>query len=339
MQIIRLHFTTPLHLGGVRADYDTSERVIHSDTMYAAIFQAWQLLGMEHLIPEKPDQDPGFTLSSLFPFYQEKEGSPAVDFLPKPMIDLLENAPLEKHKALKKVEYVEFNLFRKLFIEGNKGSDLSALARGRFLTGMEIPDDFISTAVYPRVRVPKYGEGGDAKPYYIERIHFRGQSGFYFLADFSTPEIQKAVEAALSFLQDEGLGTDRHVGNGLFRYESKALKWDLPKMGHYCTNLSLFCPDDQGLLQEMMDGDTRFEISRRGGWITTQPYMTYRKKSIHMFREGSVFAKPGTTEPMEGNCFKAGKTVDLRPELPEGMPGVKHPVWRVGRSIFIPVNL
>jgi CRISPR/Cas system CSM-associated protein Csm4 (group 5 of RAMP superfamily) len=88
----------------------------------------------------------------------------------------------------------------------------------------------------------------------------------------------------------------------------------------------------------MIDDDSRFELIRRGGWITTQPYMTYRKKSIQMFREGSVFSLPKTRAVVE-NSFKAGKTVDLRPELPEGMKQVEHPVWRVGKSIFIPVNL
>lgn len=338
MQIIRLHFTTPLHLGGVRADYGTSETVIHSDTMYSAIFQTWQLLGLEHLIPEKPDQDPGFVISSLFPFYQEKEGGQAVDFLPKPMIDILGNASLDKHKALKKIEYVEFSLFRKLFIDCIRGADISGFARGRFLTETQVPVDFISTAVYPRVSVPKYGEGGDAKPYSIERIHFRGNSGFYFLADYSSAEIKKAVEAAISYLQDEGIGTDRHVGNGLFRYATEELNWELPVLSKYCTNLSLFCPENPELLKDMIDGDSRFELIRRGGWITTQPYMTYRKKSIQMFKEGSVFSLPKSESAVE-NSFKAGKTVDLRPELPEGMKQVEHPVWRVGKSIFIPVNL
>lgn len=338
MQIIRLHFTTPLHLGGVRADYGTSEMVVHSDTMYSAIFQAWRLLGMEHLIPGKPDQDPGFVISSLFPFYQEKEGGPVVNFLPKPMIDLLGNAPLEKHKTLKKVEYVEFILYRQLFLEGKRGSDLSGFARGRFLSEKQVPADFISTSVYPRVTVPKYGEGGNATPYYIERIHFKGNSGFYFLVDYSSAEIKKAVEAAISYLQDEGIGTDRHVGNGLFRFATGELKLELPALSKYCTNLSLFCPENPALLKEMINEDSRFELIRRGGWITTQPYMTYRKKSIQMFREGSVFSLPKSRAVVE-NSFKAGKTVDLRPELPEGMKQVEHPVWRVGKSIFIPVNL
>ncbi len=339
MQAIRLHFTSPLHLGGARADYDTSETVLHSDTLYAAIFYAWKKLGLDHLIPKTAEDDYGFLVSSMFPFYQENKDSAKVYFLPRPMIDLYHHAPFHRHKALKKIEYVELSLYRKLFFEGKINRDLSDYIRGTFLSEKDIPEDFISKGVTPRVSVPRLGEPGDAKPYYIERIFFKDSSGLYFLAYFSSEDKKNAVEAAIRFLQDEGLGTDRHVGNGLFEYKTEDFDLQAPGFSKHCTNLSLFCPNDTNSLQAMIQNNARFEIVRRGGWITSQPYKTYRKKSIQMFREASVFSIPDHSVIDDKGIFCMGKTVDLKPELPETMKQVEHPVWRVGKSIFIPVTV
>lgn len=337
MQIIRLHFTTPLHLGGVRAEYDISERVLHSDTMYSAIFQAWQLLGLSHMIPKQSTDDPGFTLSSLFPFYQELKGSPCVYFVPKPMVDLSGDAPPERHKDFKRIEYVEFDLFRKIFFKGKRESDLSHYVNGRFLSEIDVPENFMTTYVNPRVEVPGFDKVGDTKPYYVERIYFAGSSGLYFFIITDTDAIKKAVEAAIRFLQDEGLGTDRHVGNGLFWFDNDDITFDTSYSAPYCTNLSLYCPESREILEEMLQGIPRFEILRRGGWITSQPYKTYRKKRVHMFKEGSIFTVPKNQLIINEGCFVAGKTVDLRPDMPDDMPQVAHPVWRVGRGMFIPV--
>jgi len=339
MQAIRLHFTTPLHLGGARADYDTSETVLHSDTLYAAIFYAWKKLGLDHLIPKTADDDFGFSVSSTFPFYQKSQKANTIYFLPRPMIDLYHHAPFHRHKELKKIEYVELSLYRKLFFDGDINRDLSKYIRGSFLAEKDIPGDFISKGITPRVSVPRLGEPGDAKPYYIERIFFKGRSGFYFLAFFHSEELKSAVESAIRFLQDEGLGTDRHVGNGLFEYEIEDFDLHAPDYSEYCTNLSLFCPRDENSLQEMIKNNARFDIIKRGGWITSQPYKTYRKKSIHMFREASVFNVPNDSVFDQNGVFFSGKTVDLKPELPTSMNQVDHPVWRVGKSIFIPVTI
>jgi len=52
-EIIKFTFKTPLHIGTVRADYSISSSLVHSDTLYAAIIQAWSLLGRRNGYPKK----------------------------------------------------------------------------------------------------------------------------------------------------------------------------------------------------------------------------------------------------------------------------------------------
>jgi len=48
-KIYRLVFETPLHISDVREDYSKSEQRIHSDTLYAAVMQAWAMLDKSDL--------------------------------------------------------------------------------------------------------------------------------------------------------------------------------------------------------------------------------------------------------------------------------------------------
>ena len=78
--IYKLHFTTPLHLGDARDDYSISLKSVSSDTMYAALTASLAKIGKA--IP--PNGDLGFTISSLFPFYQKDTKSKTVLFFPRP---------------------------------------------------------------------------------------------------------------------------------------------------------------------------------------------------------------------------------------------------------------
>ncbi|MBK8818380.1 MAG: hypothetical protein IPN49_04555 [Saprospiraceae bacterium] len=76
-----LKFTTPLHLSDYKPDsYESSEDVLRSDTIIAAIMAAWAKQGHEEWIG---DGDLPFTVSSAFPYYQRKQGSCRVYARPK----------------------------------------------------------------------------------------------------------------------------------------------------------------------------------------------------------------------------------------------------------------
>ncbi len=323
-KIFKLHFSSPLHLGDERADYSISLKMMHSDAFYGALFAS--LSKIKYDLPS--DGDLNFTISSLFPFYQKNEESEAVLFFPKLLGHPLPHVIHQKYsKEIKKVQWVDTGYFERMISGDNlfdKDLDLNHI-KGNFLTSAQIEENFINSQVTARVQVPR-DPTQDAIPYYMDRLTFSGSSGLYFVAQGNTTVLEKALEV----LKDEGLGTDRTIGNGLFTYCSRSkIHLSLPQ-SEYATNLSLFCPQDEKQLQQfMLSNRVAWDFKRRGGWITSGSFTTYRKNSVYMFTEGSVF-KTGRS----GELVVLGKIVDLKPEIEfENM----HSIWRNGKALFVPV--
>ncbi len=183
----------------------------------------------------------------------------------------------------------------------------------------------ITKEVMDRVTIPRNREDGDSKdaiPFYMERIRFSG-GGLYFMAEGDQLD---RVEKALTLLQYEGFGTDRNVGNGFFTFDKGEIEIDCPAQGDYGTNMGLYCPRTKEVLEKQLDKNSRFELIKRGGWITTPEFSTIEKNSVYMFKEGSVF--------FEKESFSGEGAINLKPDYP-----IDHPIYRCGKSIFLPVNL
>lgn len=330
LHLFRLYFQTPLHISTARSDYSVSEPIIHSDTMYAAIMQAWSVLGLTENIKESIS----FTLSGLFPFYQKGTDSNPVYFLPKPVGCIPPNNP-DVRKKVKKIQYLEQSVFADL-LNGNNVYENNF--QGSFLirNTTELPEDGVFKACI-QTRNSISIDDASTDLYYIDRLHFIDNSGMYFLFK-GTDDDLKNVRTALSYLSDEGLGTDRHVGNGIFKYDEDVVNWfeDVKKGGNM-VNLSMFCPESKDQLSDLINDSSRYNISERTGWITSEEYNKLRKKSITMFDEGCVFA---ASEKILSDGF-GGKVVNLRPDssiLPIDKKNI-HNIYRVGRSLFVPINL
>ena len=330
-KVYKLHFTTPVHFGDARDDYSISQKTIQSDTMYAALTACLAKLGKE--IPDNGDL--GCTISSLFPFFQEKKDEKEnkkcepIYFLPKPLKQSLPKlAHVEDAKKVKKVAWFDIEYFQKA-INGvqlfESDADISH-NKGNFLTGKKTPkgfEKFIDAQVSERVTVSRTGTE-DATPFYMDRVSFKGDSGLYFLAEGDT----NLVNQALELLQDEGIGTDRNVGNGAFTYEIDTIEIDLPANCDYQMSLSVFIPENKQQLDEMLDsGSVAYDFVRRGGWITTPPFNTLRKNVVYAFLPASVFK--ATEGPIKGAIVNLG----------EDVPGLNHPIFRCGKSLFIPIKL
>lgn len=335
---IRLRFDTPLHLSNARPnDYGSSERVIHSDTFTAAVFQAWAMLGHADWIPADSNTSPGFTVSSLFPF---RGGTQPIYFLPKPFFrhqtEPTNNADAGDAKKFKKVQFVDVPHFEAYLHQAPLPSLGTSAIRGAFqsqaLASLKDDEaDFLTSDVQTRLVKPR--DESEPTPYYVERLYFRHDSGLWGLVRYETPEARQRVETAVRYLGDSGLGTDRAVGNGLFTPSFDKLNLNLPASGQFAVSLSLFCPTDHKQLTDVLsDSRTRYDLVRRGGWLS-EPHNTYRKRSVWMLREGSLLHHANRRPDMLGTL------VDLRPTLPNGLPSVNHPVWRDGRAFLLPVNL
>lgn len=332
--VYKLHFTSPLHIGDERLDYGSSQKYLHSDSMYAAITSVLANVGYE--VPGNGDL--GFHISSLFPFYQKSKSDSPVYFFPKLKKQAVPPSSFQRlAKKIKKIEWVDFDNFIRmingqdcLFENFNKTEEN---IKSGFFTKESLPSDgFITSEVMQRVQVPRYGIEGaaaDAEPFYMERVFFKDESGLFFIASGSNLDL---LEKALNILSNEGIGTDRTIGQGFFRFESSNMTIEYSE-SESVTNMSMFCPESKSQLKNMLKESlsVAYDFKKRGGWITTAPFNTFRKNSVYMFTEGSVFSHPSKT-----GVISLGSVVDLKPS---SVNNLNHPVFRSGKAIFIPVKI
>lgn len=334
-KIFKLHFTAPLHISDQHDDLGNSQKIIQSDTLYAALMSCLAKNGED--LPE--DGELGFTVSSLFPYFQKDKDSSPVFFLPIPMqsrqADL---ADVTKAKTVKKVQWIDSNLYSSV-LSGESlfdGTDsYIPYIQGNYLTTYELPEDingskeFVRSEVSQRVTLMSRTGEEDAKPFYVDKILFRYDAGLYFIVEGDTSLLEKA----LHLLSLEGIGTDRNVGYGFFEYTADSLSIDLPKEANHQLSLSLLIPESKEQLEMLLNSEcVAYDFVRRGGWITTYPYMTLRKNAIYGFVPGAVFRKD------EGESATViGKIVDLKPETVD--VEITHHVWRNGKAIMLPIKL
>lgn len=320
-----LKFETPLHLGDYKPEsYETSESFLRSDTIAAAIISAWAQIGNDAWINEG---NLPFTLSSGFPFYCNDNNYNL--FFPRPKLPfVLSDRDTKLSKAIKKISWLDQSYFEKVIAGIDISSTLEQHIRGEFLSEIVLPEDgFMTKQVSERVKIPRErSEDNQSEPFYMERLYFK-DAGLYFLANGD--HLDRITEA-LNFLQYEGFGTDRNVGNGFFTFSSEEINLTLPEDKGYSISLGLYCPESEDNVKDEIDDHASYDLIRRGGWITTPGYQSLEKNSIYMFTEGSVFHKPA------GVSGKA--SIDLKPKLPDTMLP-EHGIYRCGKTIFIPVNI
>lgn len=334
LKIYKLHFTAPLHISDPHEDLGSSQKTIQSDTLYAALMSCLAKSGES--LPENGDL--GFTVSSLLPYFQKDKDSAPVYFLPIPMqAKQAELADASMAKKVKKVQWVDSALFSKV-LSGESLFDGTGkyipYIQESYLTTCELPEDvngskeFVRSEVSQRVTLKSRTGEEDALPYYVDKILFRYHAGFYFIAEGDATLLEKA----LHLLSMEGIGTDRNVGYGFFEYAADTLSIDLPDSANHQLSLSLFIPESSEQLKALMNSErVAYDFVRRGGWITTYPYMTLRKNAIYGFLPGSVFSNGANIA-----ASVIGKIVDLKPETDLG---IRHHIWRNGKAIMLPINL
>lgn len=333
--VFKLHFRSPLHLSkGKTDDYGTSDELLHADTLKSALYVcARQLLGAEAV----GDTDAffrRFRISSAFPFVGDEL------FFPKPQAriqpfqndDVPEERQAKKHK---KVQFLGRSYFEDLITHGQRHLHSAHFtADGRFVSDhphMRVLGDtpVFATDVQQRVTIPANYED-DPLPYYVDRLYFSETAGLWFAFTGHDDTAQADVRAALKLLGDNGIGTDRSVGNGQFTISETTLTLTVPDQPTHEMLLSLWCPEQAELTTDFLE-ESAYGLIKRGGYIASPDrieHLIYRKKSIYMFTEGSVFpARPG--QPL------TGKIVDLQPVAPE----VKQHVWRDGSAFSIPITL
>lgn len=333
-------FKGGLHLArGLSDSYDKSLRRLHSDSLKSALYAcALQLFGEE--INE--DFLKAFKISSAFPFLKIKEDAAEkyVHFFPRPQLPQL---PFDLQgadkKVLKKISYFSQALLEDYLQDPHQCRTFSKEDHiGAYLgkEGSNLQQDFqqvgctalYTSQPYQHVFIPR-GDGQDSKPYFVDKIYFDSHAGLFVLLETADKAIEEKVKAAFRLLADNGVGTDRNMGNGQFSAGFGALSLTLPPSSSYQVSLSLYLPSTPSEIEGQL-GDSYFGIVRRGGYISSpqdEAHLSIRKKSTYMFDEGAVFPC--------GDHHRTGQVIDLQPDEID----VGHPIYRDGQPIWLPIAL
>jgi len=302
----KLHFESPLHVDGRgTAYYECAEPFVRSDALSAALASCWL-----QLFPEDAEAlfpDPGWRVSSTFPFYSDWL------FLPRPVDSKAAHVDPERAKKVKKMQWLESSIWQRAANGRPDWHEGIELVEGGLAAPAACPALWMEEAK-PRIAVDRgYAGAAEGLIFHFSRVHYRKNAGLWFLARFDDAERQERFEAALRLLGDCGIGSDRNCGHGRFRIvreEAPALSPKRP----VC--LSLCNPDpDEDMNEGWLDG-AAYDLARRGGWIGGT---SWRKATLRMFTEGSVFARR-----LQGRMVEVGRH-----------PVNGHTVWRDGRAFMV----
>jgi CRISPR-associated protein Csm4 len=172
----------------------------------------------------------------------------------------------------------------------------------------------------PHVAVDRVSSASNL--FFAGRLQFAPECGLYFWVDFTDAEYRSHLEAALAFLQDEGIGGRRSTGHGQFTFAAEEHAFPVIEGADAWVTLSLYHPRREEVEQGVLR-NARYRRIYRHGWIYSPDGRNLRRKGLWMLSEGAVLPREvlGTME-------------DLRPEI-----GFAHPVWRYGYALTMPMRL
>lgn len=136
-------------------------------------------------------------------------------------------------------------------------------------------------------------------PFYIEKLYAvqPEKRGLYFVVrtndDSGKTALLNRLELVARLLGENGIGLQKGLGNGCFEVERARLELNLPASDktNASVSLSLYRPKKDEFSESMLESGF-YDFMQRGGWIASpeeDEHRSIRKKSVYMFREGSVF--------------------------------------------------
>jgi CRISPR-associated protein Csm4 len=294
LYIYHLNFPHGLHIAESGFGQEAARNYICSDTLYSAIITAASILygndAAEELI-----QNQEYTLSSAFPY----KGS---------------NYYVPYHAA-NGGKGIQYNLNDHI-IPHLKGNSKTLEIKGE-------PLDFQIFSDRSRVALDR--QSNASQVYNMQELYFAPDAGLYFFMESINPQIEQKIHACISFLADEGIGSEKSIGKGIFSFERRQISPLMPSTpAHKWLILSMYSPsaaEKQLLLPEQ----SAYGITIRGGWIKSALQQSnLRKKRCRVITEGSIlhFAQP---------CKPIGNQFTM---LSKGL--LPHNVYRIFRPFALP---
>lgn len=305
LKIIKLNFTSPLHIGEIGIGLEESSLVLHSDTIFNAICNALaKLYGRDWVTDflRNFEAKPPFRISSGFPFAGGNL------YFPKPMsranihADLLQNYS----KKLKKTNYLTKGFFEKWIAEEELSEkDLREITENEAAKDYDDKHSgFWTGFLLPKVSISR--ESAESSIYFLGSIRFKENSGIWFILDCTSKEWENRVLSALRLLQHDGIGGKRTWGYGSFSLEKENLDLKLPDSGAHLL-LSLFYPneseDPAADEKQLFSGkNARWGFSLRGGYAYPYGSRSSSQKPQRLFiKEGSIFERKPEGKLIEGD--------------------------------------
>ena len=317
MKFIVCHFKPkgPLHLGERQGWREGSGYLIHSDTLFSAFCHAHLLLYGEDKLSQLLDLfangNPPFLISSVFYCWQN------IYFFPVPVNQIA------KTKQTKKIQFVEKVGFEMLL----RGDVIETIKpKIKYLPAEKEPYTPWILDNVPRISLSRLSKHPveDGGYFHFGEVFFRDDVTLFFLILYRDKNYQPRVEATFRLLADEGIGGDRSSGKGIMgqpRFDE--IDINIPEDGDGVVTLSLYYPADGVELTDIQRGF--YKLIERKGYIFSPVCKSFRRKSVRMFTEGSVFsAKP----------FRKGCLVSVKPQI-----FTQHEVYRYGYIFTLPCKL
>ena len=361
-QAFYLQFDAPLLLSqrGAEDALTYGEVYIPSDTLSAAMAHVLSLSGALPKSEQVKEFLDELYISSAFPYLAVRDAEGQIlqrqHYFPTPPL-AFHSKDIAIHKKVKKIRWAEQSLWQELLQRGKVDLDprpqeyqyRGAYIRKRSTESIPtpMPGELIDNTERMRVRVPRSQYGSNAtRPFMTAGYAFQSKTqraadtnqelrittGLFFLLHDPDGSLTPRVRSALDVLQYMGLGSDKNVGLGSFRYESDAITLHLPdaQANDQWLNLSMYLPEVQGSVLHETVQPISFDLTLRSGWVTHIEYLNFRRKGLYMFKEGGLFRFTDLDSPTAP--LRRGRVQDVTP----GGIDSNTKIYRSGTSLFVP---
>jgi len=202
IKIVKLNFTSPLHIGEIGIGLEESSLVLHSDTIFNAICNSLsKLYGREWVTTflKGFSESTPFRISSGFPFINNTL------YFPKPMswVNVKKSLLTNYSKKLKKTTYLTQDFFQK-WISGEQlfEEDLKKITENETLEVCEnTASDFGINFLLPKVSISR--DNAESSIYFLGSVRFNEDSGIWFILDCKDKGYEEKVLSALRLLQHD----------------------------------------------------------------------------------------------------------------------------------------
>ncbi|HRR96688.1 MAG TPA: type III-A CRISPR-associated RAMP protein Csm4, partial [Candidatus Ratteibacteria bacterium] len=271
-----------------------------------------------------------FVVSSVFPYCAD------LLFYPKPFKKIRlgreQEEDLTLSKKLKSVNFLSSSVLKNVLqdreIEIKTDREKSMIIDDTFLVAekevniLKNIDFIVKTTAVAKNMLDRITNLSEIFHIGETQVNTKQGCGYYFFIKPSERFPVEKLRNSLELLGDEGLGGNRSVGKGAFKiilfeeYKFPVISNDPTKI----MILSLYNPEEREIKKGLLDG-AEYDLTVRGGWLYTSSNISWRKKRLRMFQEGSIFR----------NICPVGRIVNLAPVIFKD-----HKIYHNGLAFYLP---